>query len=289
MQVVYDWITNAFEPVLRFWENPRTEKVVAWSLVAIFLAGLAGIELKRRGLLPPHLAAVTPDSHYHAVNLAFTLVLVIEVLGLIFVLPCSFSKSMGKQFEILSLILLRNAFKELVNLPEPLHPGMDPTPILRIVVTGAGALAIFAIQGYAYRLHDPKARLVKDSASRYAFVAVKKLVALVLMGIFAWLAAASLREWFITGAHSFDFFDTFYTVLIFADVLLVLVAQRFLPGYRAVFRNSGYALATLLIRLGLASPPYYDVALGLTAAVFALALTMTFNAFYADPPQPKET
>jgi len=288
MQFVYDKITDTFEPILRFWESPRTEKAVAWSLVGIFLVGLAGIELKRRGLLPPGLAAITPDSHYYAVNLAFTLVLVLEVLGLIFVLPCSFTKSMGKQFEILSLILLRNAFKELVNLPEPLHPGMDLGPIVRIAVTGTGALAIFAILGFYYKIHDTKARLVKDSYSRYAFVAVKKLVALVLMAVFAWLAAQSLWEWFSTGTHTFDFFDTFYTVLIFADVLLVLVAQRFLPGYRAVFRNSGYALATLLIRLGLASPPYYDVALGLGAAVFALAMTLVFNAFYADPTKPKE-
>ena len=39
------------------------------------------------------------------------------------------------------------------------------------------------------------------------------------------------------------------------DILVVLIFQCFRPSFQAVFRNSGYALCTLFIRLALATPP----------------------------------
>ena len=54
-------------------------------------------------------------------HLAFSLILVMELMSLIFVIPASLSISIGKQFEILTLILLRNAFKELTTLEEPVR------------------------------------------------------------------------------------------------------------------------------------------------------------------------
>lgn len=282
MQSIYELSTNIFEPLIRFWENPKTEREISGALVIIFLASLAGIELKRQGLLPEFLAGFTPDHHFQAVSVAFTLVLILEVIGLIFALPCSFSKSMGKQFEILSLILLRNSFKELVHLPEPIRLTADWTPILHIVVDGAGALVIFALLGVYSRMHPPQQRLAKSGQARYAFIASKKVVALVLLGIFAALGVKAIVEGL---GHNidFDFFDTFYTILVFADILLVLLSQRFIPGYLAVFRNSGYALATLCIRLALAAPPYFNTVLGIGAALYAVALTWTFNRLAAPP------
>ncbi|GFK92861.1 hypothetical protein NNJEOMEG_00689 [Fundidesulfovibrio magnetotacticus] len=287
MQSLYETATNLFEPMTRFWENPRTERAISGALVVIFLVSLAGIELKRQGMLPSPLTNVTPDHHFNAVSVAFTLVLIMEVIGLIFALPCSFSKSMVKQFEILSLILLRNAFKELVNLPEPIHVTADWTPILRIVSDGSGALVIFALLGVYTRLifsHDQGQRTEKarPGQARYSFIASKKIVALTLLALFALLGGRAILEGF-TGNHTFEFFETFYTVLVFSDILLVLLSQRYIPGYLAVFRNSGYALATLGIRLALAAPPFYNALLGIGAALYAVALTWAYNKLSSRP------
>jgi hypothetical protein len=282
MQTLYELAHDIYEPLVRFWESERTESTVCWLLVALFLGSLVGIELKRQGLLPQPMADFTPDHYFHAVSVAFTLVLIMEIIGLVFVLPCSFSKSVGKQFEILALILLRNSFKELVHLPVPLHLTGDWSPILHIASDGGGALAIFAMLGWYYQIKGGKAQqpMTKSPYARYAFVALKKMLAMVLLVIFVALGAKAL--WLeLAGDPGFDFFDTFYTVLVFADILLVLISQRFMPGFRAVFRNSGYALSTLFIRLALAAPPYFGALLGVGAAVFAVALTLVFNRFYA--------
>lgn len=61
---------------------------------------------------------------------------------------------------------------------------------------------------------------------------------------------------------------------------MVLISQCFRPSFHAVFRNSGYALSTLFIRLALAAPPMLDVALGIVAALFAIALTLSWTRVF---------
>lgn len=272
--------SNLFDAMHHFWEHPRTQRKVASVLVLVFLAALAVIQLRRWGLLPEPLASLVPENHLHAVSLAFTLVLAQEVLSLIFVLPSSVSKSVGMQFEILALIMLRNAFKHLVYFPEPidLHAGMGP--LYRIAAEAGGALLIFIALGAYYRLMRKAARH-RIPNDLYHFVVVKKVIALFLLGIF--IGAAGWHLWTLAvHGKGVDFFITFYTVLIFSDILIVLVSQRYLPAFHAVFRNSGYALATLLMRLALSAPAYWDIGIGVGASAYAVSLTLAYNTFYPD-------
>jgi hypothetical protein len=73
------------------------------------------------------------------------------------------------------------------------------------------------------------------------------------------------------------FFNTFYTVLIFSDVLIVLISLRYSATYHVVFRNSGYAAATVMIRLALAGPRYLGTALGVAAALYNLGVAAAYN------------
>ena len=47
-----------------------------------------------------------------------------------------------------------------------------------------------------------------------------------------------------------------------------------------MFRNSGYALSTLLIRLALTAPPFFNVLIGVVSIIFALLLTVVYDKFY---------
>src|SRR5215475_10632580 len=59
--------------------------------------------------------------HLVATALVIILLLVVEVIGLVFGLTGTPGRTLGRQFEILSLILLRQSLKELVHAPEPLQ------------------------------------------------------------------------------------------------------------------------------------------------------------------------
>lgn len=276
-----DWllekVTHCFDALHVRWESDRMQRQIAGVFIVTFLGGLATIELNRRGILPPSLAKVTPLNHFHAVSLAFTLVLLLEIISLVFVLPCSVSKSVGKQFEILSLILLRNSFKELSYLSEPVHLSQSLDVVIRIASSTGGALCIFLALSMYYRLQRHDAGRM-DKLDRYGFVATKKAIALLLLAIFILTGIHSLVGLVMNGTGH-DFFATFYTVLIFSDILIVLVSQRYQPSFHLIFRNSGYALATLLMRLALTAPRYWDALIGVGAALFALGLTVSFNAY----------
>jgi len=270
---VYERITYIFDPLHHVWENAGMHRKISVGLVLFFLAGVILIELRRQGVLPQEMANIVPQNHFYAVHYAFTVVLILEVISLIFTLPCSFSRSVGKQFEILSLILLRNAFKELSQLQEPVTFEGSETAILYIISDGFGALLIFALLGYYYYIQPKAAEDGMKSTDLFKFVAAKKGIALILLGLFIYMGINSVVLT-LSGREHTDFLYDFYTLLILTDILVVLISQCFQPSFFTVFRNSGYALSTLLIRLALAAPPFFNVLLGVAAAVFAILLTM---------------
>jgi hypothetical protein len=279
MNFIYERITYIFDPLHHQWENAKIHKKISVGLVLFFLGAVILIELKRQGLLPQGLADIVPRNHFYAVQYAFTVVLVLEVISLIFTLPCSFSRSVGKQFEILALILIRNAFKELALLPEPVTFENSKHAILYIISDGFGALLIFALLGLYYYVQSRGTDESMKPTDLFSFVAAKKGIALILLGLFCYMGVNSAILT-IKGLEHTDFLHDFYTLLILTDILVVLISQCFHPSFYTIFRNSGYALATLLIRLALAAPPYYNVLLGMAAAVFAILLTMLSSRPY---------
>jgi len=277
---VYEKITYIFDPLHHLWEHEKMHKKISITLVLFFLLSLICIELNRRNLLPVPLASAVPKNHFFAVQGAFTVVLILEVISLIFTIPCSFSRSVGKQFEILSLILLRNAFKELSYFPEPITFAGNQQAILHILSDGFGALLIFALLGYYYLVQSRTSDDKMKAGDLYGFVAAKKGVAIVLLCIFAAMGIRSAVET-MTGTTNSDFFHEFYTILILTDILVVLISQCFQPSFYAIFRNSGFALSTLIIRIALAAPPFFNVLLGLAAAIFAILLTLVSRTLFA--------
>lgn len=279
MNFVYEKITFIFDPLHHLWEHEKMSRKISIALVVYFLLILVAIELKRSGLLTGPLFSFVPTNHFYAISSAFTVVLILEVISLVFTLPCSFSRSVGKQFEILSLILLRNAFKELSTFPEPLSFEGNQQAILHIVSDGFGALLVFALLGYYYIVQAKASEKAMRPTDLYAFVAAKKGIALLLLVIFAFMGVSSLIDTMAGREHT-DVLHQFYTVLILTDILVVLISQCFQPSFFAVFRNSGFALSTLIIRIALAAPPFYNVLLGLAAAIFAILLTQTSSKLF---------
>lgn len=271
-------LTDLYDMLHHWWEHPRMQRKVALCILAIYLLAMVGIELNRRGLLPPEVAALTPTSHFHAISLAFTFILGLEIMGLILTISCSLSRSLGKQLEILALILLRDAFKVLSVLPEPVNLADNPEPIVHIAAAGTTALAIFVCIGIYGKLRFRHQNYITNSEERMRYVMSKKLMALALFCVFFGFA---LRDGWLFLAYGVEsrFFETIYTVLIFSDIALVLIAQRFMPTFHAVFRNSGFVIGTLIMRLSLSVSWPWNCAASVFAALYVLALTWATQYF----------
>ncbi len=267
-------LCRAFDGLRALWEHPRCRTTVGWVLILTFALALLGIEGARQGWIPdPHQRL--PRSHFYAISSAFTVLLYVEVIDLVFSLSRSFSDAVGKQFEIFALILLRQPFKELTVLPEPLAWPEDPGPLKVIAASALAALTIFAVlQGFRRTLQHPP--LSPDSRETQGFVGAKKVLAL---GLLAFLVTNGLRHLglYLTGAPAGHFFDTFYTVLVFCDVLIVLLSLRHSHRFAVVFRNSAFVMATVLLRLALTAPPLQRAALGVGAALYVLGIAVLYQ------------
>lgn len=275
---VYDWL---FE----HWECQKSQHWQANLLVLVFLGSLLIIEFARLGLISGsfHL----PTNHFYAVKLAFDLLLLLEVLGLVFNLASSVANSMGKQFEILSLILLRSSFKEFVHFTEPIEWETAANSVQNILSDAFGALVIFALVSVFYALQ--KHRQITDNAEDLAsFIVAKKMLALLLLAVFIGVGIHDSLTWFRTG-KGYPFFEVFYTILIFSDILLVLISLRYNSTYSIVFRNSGFAVATVIIRLALTAPPIWNVGIGIFAVALSIGLTYIYNNFALFPPHSEIT
>jgi hypothetical protein len=266
-------IFDAFEG---WWEGAQSRRVVAYVLIGGFLSALVVIEASRQGLLPATLDV--PTNHFVAIDVAFTLFLIVEIVGLVVGLATSVADTAGKQFEVFSLILIRRSFKELVAFDqEPIEWTFDVgrEAVQYVVVDATGALLIFLSMGLFYKLqrHQP---ITRTLAEQRHFVAQKKLVANVLLAVLVGLGVYSVVHPIRTG-EGVPFFNTFYTILIFSDVLIVLISLRYSATYHIVFRNSGFAAATVMIRLALAGPRYLGTALGVGAALFNVGVAAAYT------------
>ena len=275
IQKISSMINRIFNELEKFWESDKTHSGVGYLLVLTFIGSLLIIEMNRQGWLPHDLSGLIPTNHFHAVGFVFNMLLIVEVISLVFNLVNSVSEAVGKQFEILSLILLRSSFKEIAYFPEPITWVQFSDPVKHILSDAGGALLIFIFLGFYYRLqkHVP---ITKDQKDQSRFITAKKMLSLVLLLTFTIIGLFSLWN-SIIGKPGQDFFAVFYTILIFADILLVLISLRYSYRYCTLFRNSGFALTTIAIRLALTAPPYVNVLLGMGAAIFAIGLTVAYN------------
>ncbi len=278
MSVFFRFSNKLFDAFESWWEGDAARQMVAYVLIGGFLVALVAIEAKRQGVLPPSAAASVSTNHFVAIDVAFTLFLVVEIIGLVLGLATSVADTAGKQFELFSLILIRRSFKELVKFDEePIQWSFEAgrEAVQLVVVDATGALFIFLTIGFFYTLqrHQP---ITQNQEQRLRFVAQKKLVSNVLLLVLAGLGLYTVFSALVTG-EEVPFFNTFYTVLIFSDILIVLISLRYSTTYHMVFRNSGYAAATVMIRLALAGPEYWGTVLGVIASLFNVGVAAAYS------------
>ncbi len=274
-------LAKAFDKLEAILNGSSARKFVALSIVSVFLVTIFVVELKRQGLLPDDVATRIPsENHFAAVDLALGLLLIFEVIGLVFGLGKSVSNTVGKQIEIFSLILLRKALKEFSHFSEPLewNPMVSHT-FGHMLSDAFGALAIFCLLGVYYRIqrHDGFAKRDSEQGN---FIASKKVIALCVLTGCAIVGLTDLAAWVEQAEDRLiPFFEVTYTLLIFADILLVLISLQYHSTFQMTFRNSGFAVATVFLRIALVAPPYFNAAIGVAVAVYAVFLTMAYNFF----------
>lgn len=131
----------------------------------------------------------------------------------------SVAASVGKQFELLALILIREVFVELGAAGEPLEWAGVRDGLPHIAGNMLGALIVFALLVPFYRIQRHRAITTVDG-DQASFVRAKKAVALTLLCAFVFLGAETVMRK-LTGGPSFPFLASFYTILVLSDLFIL--------------------------------------------------------------------
>jgi len=271
----------------------RLEITVMVVACAGFLINIALIFCARRFAdLDLPVLRIVNTNYFSAIYTPFSFILFYEVLMLVVALPQSFSIAVAKQYEIISLIIVRGVFKDIGELESSEQWATQMKDVLVLLADMAAALAMFALVAVFYRLRK-KSPLRLDPVAVTAFISFKKAVAVVLSVIFVIVAVVSLVGWLDSVGESsragqvlaidtdLIFFPRFFEILIFSDVLLLIVSFSITDGYQYVFRNAGFVISTILLRISLTSPKPLDLAAALTAMAFGIGILAIFNTYAA--------
>ncbi|MDH5604232.1 MAG: hypothetical protein OEY51_09840 [Cyclobacteriaceae bacterium] len=257
------------------WESKVIKRHVSNFLVISFIGGVILYIL-----LAFNLFTIKNDFFNHpffAIEISFTLLLIFELFSLIFVLPRSVSRSNSKQYEILSLIFLRSGFKEFSHINSFSEWSLQSEPLVNMFVYGAGGLFIFIIINFSYRF-EKHIKITSVEDEQTSFIAFKKTISLLLLIAFIVIGLLDIKHLFETGIYN-QSFETFYTILIFSDILIVLYALRYSSDYLRIFRYSAFVLATIFIRISFSLKTHESVVIGIAGALFVLLLTSAYNYF----------
>lgn len=276
MKFLLVFAEKLFDILEKYWEHLRTQRLISSFLAIVFVFGTIAYLLNAAELI--HLRSNRYSHPFLGIELAFSALLIFELLSLVFTMPKSVAHSVGKQFELLSLIMLRSAFKEFGKVHHLAEWTLDSKSLLNMFIDGFGALAIFTIIGFSYQLQK-HVRITESEYENNNFIKFKKALGLVLLVVFFAIGIHDIKYYFDN--HEFiASFNMFYTALIFSDILIVLIALRYTLEYLLIFRYSSFVLATIFIRLSLSLHNRLEsVIVGVVSAMFVFLLTLTYNYF----------
>jgi len=278
-----------FEKIFSIVFAPKIQKIIEKVILLLaalgFVIHLGLIFLKAQGII--FFSPLYPElfnDPISAIYTPFSLILIYEIYLLLFYLPRSFTSCVSKQFEIISLIVIRKIFKDIPQM-DLADNWMSSSHNLELIVDLLGFLILFLL---IFLFNKSKQRLPKGAVENHRllkFIASKKIVSVMLFGVLGVMLLSNLSQW-IYGVFNQQnllnldslFFNQFFTLLILADVVILLISFRYTEEYSKLIRNTGFIIATILIRLSFSAEGYLTMVLILTGVSFAYLILQIFNA-----------
>ena len=245
-------------------------------LILIFLNNnnLIEISLVDKNLLTNPISALyTP----------FSFILVYEAFLLVYYIPRSFSTAVSKQYEIMSLIIIRKIFKD-IPLVDLNANWLTTSNNLQLIYDLLGILIVFFLI-YLFKNAQKKKIKRKESKKLDLFITSKKAISIILTPTLIIICFLSFYSWIngIINETIFDeninylFFNDFFTLLILADVFILLLSFQYTERYCQIIRNTGFIISTILLRLSFSAEGLTNIALIVAGILFGLLILNIYN------------
>ena len=270
----------------------KVEEIILFIAIGSFLLHLSLVVLYNSHLLKlSESISLMFSNPISVIYTPFSFVLFYEFYLLIYYLPKSFTTYIGKQYEIVTLIIIRRLFKDLSNL-EISSDWFKLKNDLQFTYDILSTILLFFLIYIFYELAKRNMRDVKVNKKNITnsmnnFITFKKIIAILLVPTLFLMVFYNSVNWLLhlnsseSQTKNFNniFFYDFFTVLILVDVLLLLLSFLHTDKFHKVIRNSGFIISTILLRLSFTSDGLMSSALALGAVSFGIFLLFIHNLY----------
>lgn len=277
----------------RFFNETIKEKIevgTLWVATIGFVLHLLAVLLNYLDLIQIHAEIEGLLSNpISALYTPFSFILFYEVYLLMYYLPRSFSVSIAKQYEIVSLILIRRIFKDISHLD---FESIDlfTAQNLSLMYDIIGFLFLFfLIFLFRYLLVNRKSHTITPNIE--GFIVYKKTLCILLVPIFLFLSIYSFSSWIIelnelslgviTNLRDFNkiFYHEFFIALIIVDVLILVASFRYTDRYSLLIRNTGFVVSTILIRISFSTDGITNIVLLISGVSFGVIILYLYSLY----------
>ena len=270
-----------------FSENNRKkiESFTIWSASIGFIVHLSLVLLNNYSIINIGNESLLLTNPISAIYTPFSIILYYEIFLLIFYLPRSFTTSILKQFEIISLIVIRRIFYDIPKLDLGSNNWFENADNLQITYDLICILILFFL---IYLFNYVKSNIdIKKTKNIDKFIDSKKIISVLLIPVMIVLFIIGLYNWYSIGittnfASSFYyvnevFYNTFFSILIIADVFILLLSFLYTERYSQIMRNTGFIICTILIRLSFSSTGLTNLLLIISSVLFGLLILKIYS------------
>ena len=212
----------------------------------------------------------------------FSFILVYEAFLLIFYFPRSFTTSIAKEYEIISLVLIRKIFEDIPKLD--IESGIYNQQGLLLLYDLIAIIIIFYLI-FLFKKTISTIPKRKVNSNLVRFISYKKTLSIILLPILLILCFSNLFDWtysvfinneIIKNIHAVFFID-FFTVLILVDVFILLLSFQYTDKYHQIIRNTGFIISTILLRLSFSVSGLSSVLLLIVGVIFGLIILRIYR------------
>ena len=227
----------------------------------------------------------------NAIYTPFSFLLVYEAYLLLYYLQQSTTFYIGKQYEIITLILIRGIFKDITHL-HFINGSLELRNHTELWYDLITVLVVFLLIFLFYRV---SARVKIQAGSTDAppqmkrFIQAKKYLAVSLLVISVMLGGYSFIDWILhfsadqTMQATVDinaiFFDHFFTLLIMSDVIILLFSLFYTDDFPLIIRNSSFVVSTILLKLSFAATGIMEQVFIIVGVSFGVAMYAIANLY----------
>ena len=212
----------------------------------------------------------------------FSFILVYEAFLLIYYFPRSFTTSIAKEYEIISLVLIRKIFEDIPQLD--ISSGIYNQQSLLLLYDLIAIIIIFYLI-FLFRKTIASIPKRETNENLVRFISYKKILSIVLVPILLFLCLSNLFDWtysiFINNEIVKNinavFFIDFFTILILVDVFILLLSFQYTDRYHQIIRNTGFIISTILLRLSFSVSGLPSVILLVIGVLFGLIILRIYR------------